>query len=565
MAAVLAYLIYGVRIVIRAIGNTRRRLRSAPDYVVFTLEGPYRQLPPPRAALWQRVVSQPAPNFQDLQDQFRTVARDSRVKGVVLHLRSLGLSPSLGLAHLQTLRNLIEELRQAGKRVVTWSTTYDTARYYVAGGAHELLLQPGGLVGPLGVAQRYIFLKNALTQVGLEGDFIQVSPYKAAMDTLTRHDMSAEHREMSNWLIESAHGQLVHGIAAGRQISESDARAVVDGAPYTDVKALEGHVVDGVIGEEDLPTHLGSRERPVRLLPWEVARQRLLRLPLSPPGRHVALIRIEGDIADGRSQRLPFRPPVPVPFVMNERAGDLTVVQAARAAMASRRVAAVLVWVESPGGSASASEAIAAVLEKLAARKPVVVAMGSVAASGGYYVSLPAHWVVAQPGTLTGSIGVVSGKVVNARLIQRLGVNRETISRGLHVLLDDNARPYSGQERQIASQAIMRTYELFRERVAAARKLDSERVEAVAGGRVWTGQQALERGLVDELGGLEAALRKARKLAGLRELSPVREISQRQPRFAPIPSPVAALDYALAGIKVLDGLTPLCVWPLAGA
>ncbi len=490
------------------------------------------------------------------------VAEDRRVKGVVLHLRALQLSPSSGLAHLQTIRDLVEDLKRAGKRVIAWSTGYDTARYFVASAAQEVLLQLGGLIGPLGVAQSYLFLKDALARVGLEGDFLRVSPYKSALDTVVRREMSPEHREMATWLVESAHAEIGRAIAAGRGISEADAHALIDRSPYTDLAAQTARVIDGVIGEEDLPGHLGAAGRPARIAPWEVARKRVRRLPLSRPGRFIALLRIEGEIVDGHSQRPPFRPPVPIPFLATERAGDLTVVQAARATAAMRRAAAAVLVVDSPGGSGTASEAMAAAFDRVAARKPLIVAMAGVAGSGGYYVSLPARWIMAQPGTLTGSIGVIMGKLVSARLLDMVGANRESIGRGLHVLMEEAARPYTEQERAMVTEGMLRTYEVFKDRVAKARRLSPERLEPVAGGRVFTGRQALERGLIDELGGLNAAIRKAREFAGLGDLAPVREIMVRHRRFAPIPQPVGALEYALQGLAMLDGATPLCLMPL---
>ncbi|HYM96984.1 MAG TPA: signal peptide peptidase SppA [Candidatus Sulfotelmatobacter sp.] len=559
----LAYLLYGLRLLVRAPGNLVRRLRRPPEYVVFTLEGPYRPLRPPRAPFWQRVVTPTVNSLQDLADQVRTVRDEPRVKGVVLHLRNLQLSPSRELAHLQTIRDLVEDLKGAGKRVIAWSTGYDTARYFVASAAHEVLLQPGGLISPLGVAQSYLFLKDALARVGLEGDFLQVSPYKSAMDVLVRREMSPEHREMVTWLVEAAHGELARAIAAGRNISEADARALMDHSPYTDTAAKQARVVDGVMGEEDLPAYLGQARRPARLALWEVAQRRVRRRPLPRPGRFIALIRIEGEIVDGSSQRPPFHPPVPIPFLATERTGDLSVVQAARATTAMRRAAAVVVAIDSPGGSASASEAIAAALENVATRKPLVVSMGGLAGSGGYYVSLPARWIMAQPGTLTGSIGVIMGKLVNARLLDVVGAHREAVSRGLHIEMEEAAKPYTDEERALVRKGMLRIYEVFKERVMKARRLSADRLEPIAGGRVFTGRQARENGLVDELGGLNAAIRRACEFAGLDEGAPVREIAVRQRRLAPIPQPAGALEYALQGLAMLDGATPLCLMPIA--
>ena len=268
-------------------------------------------------------------------------------------------------------------------------------------------------------------------------------------------------------------------------------------------------------------------------------------------------------IVDGRSGGLPIKPPFDVPLVGDDRAGDLTVVQAVRQLANDKRAAAVVLYVNSRGGSATASEAMRLALDVVAARKPLVVAMGPVAGSGGYWVSTPGKWIVARPGTLTGSIGVLSGKVVNAQLLSKLLVNRETIAFGKHALMDSDEKPYSDEERKIVQAQIDRTYRLFLELVGKARGMSPEAVHPIAAGRVWTGQQALERKLVDELGGLDAAVSKARSLAGLNEDAPVREPrapKRTVPPPAPAPAGVAGfVGYLLEGVSLLSSAPALAV------
>jgi protease-4 len=556
----IAYVIYAIRYLLRILGNLRRRLQKAPDYVVFILDGAYPELRPPRGPFWQHWISPPPTSLQGLTERFRQVAEDPRVRGVILHLRPLRMAP----AQLQTLCDLIGELRTAGKRVIAWSPSqYDMASYYVACAADEILLQTGGSIMPLGIRRSFLFLVDALERIGLKADFLQISPYKSAADLLTRRSMSAEVREMVNWLIDSDHAEFIRGIAEGRRLDEGQAQSLIDNAPYTDIEAVNGHVVDKLISEEDLPVYLGSQAKPARIVHWEGARRRLLRPAIPRPGRYVALLRIEGDIIDGRSGRPPLRPPMRLPFLLNERAGDLSVVQDARRVLADKRAAALVVYVDSGGGSATASEAMAAALEKVAAKKPLVVAMGSVAGSGGYYVTTPARWIVAQPGTITGSIGVLMGKIVNAGLLEKLLFNREMISRGQHALFLSSDRPFSDEEREMLWRQMKRTYDVFLDRVAASRKMTREVVDAVGGGRVWTGRQALERGLVDDLGGLEKALAKARQLAGLDAHAPVREVRPSKQPLAPAPaSPLVLVQYALEGLQQLGYTRVLLLSPL---
>ena len=555
----IANLLYAVRVLVWRLGNLLRRLGKAPDYVVFTLEGEYPRLRPPRGPFWQRWISPPPLSLQDLEEQFRTVAGDPRVKGVVLHLRPLAMPR----AHLQTLRDFIFELKKAGKRVIAWSSSYQNSNYYVACACDEVLLQPGGSLWPLGLRWSVTFLRDALASVGIQADIVQISPYKTAADPLTRSEMSPEMREMMNWLLDSLHEQFVRAIAEGRSMSEDEARALIDGSPYTDLDALEAKAIDAIVSEEELPKHLAADEKPARLMSWDEAKRRLLRRPLERPGRYVALLRIEGDIVDGRSARPPVKPPVPVPFVTNVRSGDLTVVQQARRVLRDKRAAALVVFIDSGGGSATASEAMAAALAKVAEKKPVVVAMGGVAGSGGYYVATPGLHIVAQPGTITGSIGVLGGKIISAGMFQKLHMNRELLTRGQRVAMYDPGRPFSDEERKILWKHIRRTYDVFLERVAQSRKLSRDDVDRVGGGRVWTGEQALRHKLVDELGDLSVAIKKARELAGLDERAPVREILPDKRELAPQPPTASGLyAYALEGLQRFQQARALYLCPL---
>ena len=554
----LAYVIYLVRYGLWVVGNLLRRLKRAPEYVVFTLEGNYPELRPPRGNFWQRRISPPPLSLQELAEGFRTVAGDPRIRGVVLHLRPLNMT----FAQLQTLRDLIHELRAAGKRVIAWSHSYDTLNYYVACAADEILLQKGGSIAPLGLRQRYLYLADALERIGLKADFVQISPYKSAADTLTRNRMSQEVREMASWLMDSSYSEFLRALAEGRHLDERGAHALVDGSPYIDLRALDVRVVDKLVSEEDLPAHLGSAGKPARLLPWEEASKRLLRRSLTRPGRYVALLRIEGDIIDGRSGRPPWKPPFRIPLFLNERSGDLTVVQEARRVLRDKRAAAVVLYIDSGGGSATASEAMAAALEKVATIKPLVVAMGSVAGSGGYYVATPARWIVAQPSTITGSIGVLNGKIVSASLLEKLLFHWEMISRGERATFEDTGKPFSDEERKMVWESIRRIYDVFLDRVTASRKMSREAVDAIGGGRVWTGRQALGSGLVDELGGVDKALAKARELAGLAKETPVREVRMGKQPLAPMAEPAALLQYALEGLELFNGTRALCLCPL---
>ena len=229
----------------------------------------------------------------------------------------------------------------------------------------------------------------------------------------------------------------------------------------------------------------------------------------------------------------------------------------------SKRAAAVVVHVDSGGGSATSSEAMAAAIREVAKKKPVIISMGDVAASGGYYVATPGARILAQPGTITGSIGVLTGKFVNAGLYEKLLWHREIVSRGAHAELMSGSRPFTEDERRGMWEQINRTYSVFLDRVMASRGMTREAVDAVGGGRVWTGRQALEHGLIDELGGLDVAIERAREKAGLGRRARVREVKAGKKLLAPVGTgPSAWFAYAVDGLRLLRSGNALAVCPL---
>ena len=551
-------ILYPFRYLWWLLSGLRRRIGRAPDYVMYVLETAPPTLPDPPRPFWQRFVSTPRVSIKELGDQFEAIARDPRTKGVVLHLRPVPMP----MASLQDLRELVSTLRNAGKRVIAWAPYYTTGTYYLACACDEILLMPSGLVRPLGFSSTGVFLADGLARIGVKADFIQVSPYKTAADPLTRSKMSAEMREQITWLLDSNHKQLVQAIAESRHIEPDGAAKLVDGSPYMDNDAIEHHVVDQLLPEEQLPDHLGGGAARARIATWEQARRKLpSRPPTTGRGQYVAIMRVEGTIVDGRNGRLPISPPIDLPLIGDDRAGDLSVVALARQVAADKRAAAAVLFVNSRGGSATASEAMRQAIELIAKRKPLVIAMGATAGSGGYLVSTPGQWIIARPGTLTGSIGVLTGKFVTNGLFSQLEINRDTVAFGANVTLEADDDPFTDEERAIVRHQIDRLYDSFLEAVGSSRRMTRDEVEPVAGGRVWTGSQALERKLVDELGGIDAAVRKARSLAGLDASAPVREVKAPRKPVPPRAMPTAAAyaGYVLEGIGMLTRAPALAV------
>lgn len=554
----ISYLIYILRLVSIGINNILKKGFRPPDYVIFTLHGSYPDLRQPPVGFLQKRMRGRIKSLQELENEFRLAANNPRVKGIILHLSSL----SLPLSQVQSLTQMINDLQARGKEVITWATIYNNQSYPLAAAGDRILLQKGGIVYTLGFANRQLYMKKALDWCGIEFDVVQISPYKSALDQLTRSDMSEEVRKMTEWLMESHYQQFVRAIARGRSLGEDEVHALIEQTPLYGEKAINAGAVDGVVNAEDLPEYLGSKGKPVRLASWDECGKGFQRPLPPPPGKYIAVLRVQGNIVDGKSRRPPSRPPLPIPFLFDAQTGDLTFVQQARRILKDRRSRAVLLYIESRGGSAAASEAITSILKKISAKKPLVALMGAVAGSGGYYVATPASCIVAQSATITGSIGVIAAKIVNSHLLERLLLNRETIRRGQNDLFASPEKPFTREEREKAWEYISQVYELFIKRVGDSRTLNPDAVDRVGGGKVWTGEQALEHGLVDELGGLETALSQLRKLAGLPHNTPLIETRYPRQETAPIPTTTGWIDYALDNIAQIQKSEALLAGPL---
>ncbi len=550
------YLFHGIQSLFSVLGNLLRKITSPPEYVIFLLEGDYPELPQTGINPIIKLFRPPKISLLEITKQLKLIANDSRVKGVIFHIRPLDMP----LAKIDVLRGLFKELQDSGKLVVTWSYMYDTAMYYLATSADRITLLPSGMFAPMGLYQQHIYLGEALEKLGLKADFVQNTPYKSATDVFTRSGMSDEVREMANWLSDSIFEGIIDAIVEGRKVDKETAKKIIDQTPCTDLEALAIGAVDDLVGEANLPELLGKDDQPARIITWESAQKRLFRPLPEKPGKYIALMGIEGVIIDGRSGQPPMEPPIPVPILMENRAGDLSVVQTIRQISKDKQVVGVIVYVNSRGGSATSSESIRIALEKLGMLKPLIVVMGPVAASGGYWVSLPGRFIFSQPNTITGSIGVVGGKFADVGFLEKLFINQENIQRGKNRHIFEMAKPFSHRERAIMEDIIKRLYEMFVEKISKSRDLDSDFIHTIGGGRVWTGRQALERGLIDELGGIYQAIEKMKEIANLDPLTPTRLFSPGRYVIPPISEPVSMVKYWMDGFRFADGRV-LCICP----
>jgi protease IV len=451
------------------------------------------------------------PTLRGVVDALRDAAGDDRVAGLVARVG--GRVP---LARAQELRDAVRAFAATGKPAVAWAETFGegspgTLPYLLATGFGELWLQPSGDLGLTGVAVEATFLRGALDKLGLEPQLSQRHEYKNVADQLTRHGFTDAHREATARLAASAAEQVVAAVAQARGLTPERVRELVDRAPLSAAEAAEAGLVDRVGYRDEVYADVRRRVgQDAKLL--YLARYRKAQGPARLVGAVrrrarpvVAQVTVAGPIQQGRSRRTPLSP--------GPTAGSDTVAAALRSAARDDSVGAVVLRVDSPGGSYVASDVIWREVTRLG--KPVVASMGDVAASGGYFVAMGADAIVAQPGTVTGSIGVVAGKVVTTGLLDRLGVGTDAVAEGRQARMFSPRVGFDADQWRRLEEWLDRVYADFVGKVADARKLTRERAHELARGRVWTGADAYERGLVDELGGLHRAAELARQRAGL--------------------------------------------------
>jgi protease-4 len=454
-------------------------------------------------------------SLEEMQHIVDVISEDERVKGVVFQVERI----QAGAATLHTLRQMILELRGRGKHSVAWLPTADSWDYYLASACDEIVVPPCARLNVLGLRSEALFLKETLAAVGIEADLESIAEYKVTPDMFRRSRMTEPHREMVDALLDSYFEELVIAVADGRGLTPERVRALIDRMPMTPEQAVEAELIDAVAYQDELAQHLAADdESHAPLVGWSDA-ARWLRRPIEWTTRkRIGVVSLEGMIVPGKSRRMP----TPLPLPVEAQAGAETVTQALRQAEADPHIAAVILHVESPGGSSVASDLIWREVRRLRERKPVVVLMGEQAASGGYYVSAAANHIVTRPTTTTGSIGIWGGKFVVGKLYDRLEMGQEEITRGAMAGFYSELRPFSDEERKQMRQELGESYARFKQVVAEGRGMTEEDVERIARGRIWTGAQAVEIGLADELGDFDRAVTVAKELA---ELDPDKEFS----------------------------------------
>ncbi len=501
--------------------------RTAPLILELDLTQGIAEGPPadPVAALLARHKTRLA----DVLDGLRRAGEDARVKALITKVGG----QHMGLATVQELREAIGQFRGAGKPAYVWAESFGefsrgNLPYFLATAFDQIYLQPSGSLGLTGIVVEQLFLRSALDKIGVSFEAAQRQEYKTAAHALTERGFTGPAREATEHLAASVAGQLTAAIAERRGKTPAGARALLDRGPFLPHEALAEGLIDAVgyrdevyaavrkqAGQDAILQYVGRYQRTHTLA------QRARKLP-NPRERYVAVIYATGPIRQGRSGRGPMSGPA---------IGSNTVAGALRAAAADERARAILLRVNSPGGSSTASDTIwREVVRARAAGTPVVVSMGDVAASGGYYISMAADEIVTQPGTITGSIGVVTGKPVIEHLLDRAGITTDAVSEGAHGRMFTPIHPFSEDEWAIVNSWLDHIYADFTGKVAAGRGMSGEQVQEVARGRVWTGADAVSNGLADSLGGLAASAAAARRRGGLPADAPLRLF----PRVTPL-------------------------------
>ena len=447
---------------------------------------------------------EPPPTVRTLVEALHKAKVDRRVTSVIV--RPTGTAALWG--KVQEVRDAIVDFRGSGKPIVAYLEYGGEQEYYLASACDKVFLMPTATLDLTGIATYELFLRGTLDKIGAYPDVLHVGEYKTAANTFTEHTYTPSHKEMAQSLNTDLYEQLVRGLAEARHKSPEEVRALIDHGPYLPEDAIRAGLIDDVAYEDEIDDKVKLGTGTSRFVTMNDYRRIGLRSVGLNKGPRIAVIYAVGVITSGESS---------YDLTSGQSVGSDTLVEHLRKVRADNSIKAVVLRVDSPGGSAIASDIIWREVGLTRDRKPVIASMSDVAASGGYYISMPAQKIVAQPATLTGSIGVVMIKFAIGGTLEKLGMNMERVTSGKYADLWAPDRPFTPEERKKIEESMHATYETFVEKAAAGRKTTPERIDSIAQGRVWTGAQAKQHGLVDELGGLDRAVALAKQAAGIEE------------------------------------------------
>lgn len=471
-----------------------------------------------------QVLGNESSTVRTIVESLAKAKRDSRITGVLLMPSTLEL-PLWG--KLQELRDAIVDFRESGKAVVAFLEYGGDREYYLASAADRVFLLPTSPLDLTGVASYEVFLRGALDKLGAYPDFVHVGAYKTAVNQFTQTGFTPEHREMTESLNRDLYEQLVGDIAEARKKSVADVRSLIDEGPFAPAVAEQSGLVDGLAYLDQLDDRIADLDLFEKDLPHVEETDYRQVTPRSlgiTPQSRIAVLYAAGVIASGESV---------YDTVNGSIVGSDTIVEQIQQIRDDDSVKAIVLRVDSPGGSSVASDVIwreLTITHEQNPSRPIVASMSDLAASGGYYISMPADVIVAQPATLTGSIGIFGGKIAVGEALTKIGVATATVQSGRNAAISSPFEPFTLEQREKIASYMRVFYDGFVQKAAANRGRTPAEVEAVAQGRVWTGQQAQERGLVDMLGGLDTAIAIAKERAGIPEDEDVELVTYPAPR-----------------------------------
>lgn len=518
-----------------------------------------------------------AESLRQTLDRIAKAKADSKVKALVLDVHDLKLG-LFGFGKVEEVRRAVADFRKSGKKAYAYVEEVGGLDFLMACACDQVFLPEGGSFGLTGLHIEMSFYKDLLDKVHVKGDFLTMGEAKGAAEPFTRTDMSPENKKQYNLVLDDLYENgVVQTIVDSRPAQKWDAakvRALIDGAPYTAKRAKDLGLIDGVAYLDAVEARIkadlkADDARVVKDYSKPKSESTdllgLLMKAMSPAKKKtskktkVAIIYAVGEIETGKGGA----------GLLSSAVGSTTMVEAIREAEEDATVKAIVLRVDSPGGSALASDLMWHELKRC--QKPVVASMGDVAASGGYYITMSARKVFAEPGTLTGSIGVLGGKIVIGGVLDWAGVKTETLARGKNAGMDSMYHPFSEGEKKAVKATMQDVYDQFLDKALAGRqangvKIDKARLLTLAGGRIWTGRQAKESGLVDALGTLDDAIAEAKAMAKLPAGAEV--------EYLILPEPTSPLDRLLDGkfglgtqsdLRVLTGAVPEAKAPLRAA
>ncbi len=478
--------------------------------LAVNIEGQGLENPP------QPVFGRKPMSYATVLFQLYRAAQDPSISRVLVQLGDL----RLGMGKAQELREAILQIRSNHKRVICYVSDPRNLSYYIASAADSILIPTVSMLELVGLRTELTFYAGTLEKLGVKIDMVQIGDYKSAAETYTRKSASEANREQANRLLDDIYDQFVSAIADGRHLTADSVKRAIDSGPFTSVKAKDAGLVDGVCYPDELEQYGFAGSRLISLDSY--IRDTLVNYDW---GRKpvLAVVVAEGEITDDNAGLTPL-----------SRSGGVTpspFQQALSRAEHDPRVKGIVLRIDSPGGGALASDAIYRSAKLASERKPFVVSMGGVAASGGYYIAMPADRVFADPATITGSIGIFGGKADLSGLYKKIDLNKELLTRGKFSAMMSMIRPFTDEERAKYFEELKAFYDHFVELVSGNRRLTADSVNHLGAGRVWTGREALYNGLVDELGGLQQTLEYTANRLGIADRYTVDYYPRRRPLF----------------------------------